>query len=202
MVSEAIAMGDVNAINYFLGQAYVAAFEKLASSPQAKTVIIPAEFSGIMGTIEGIRGLTDAAKAAQADRSSDRRRAVHAHLTTIDRRTDMDTVFSQLNHWHWLVLGLILFGVEMMTGTFDLLMVSIAAFVTAAVAAAMPQIGWEMQALVFALSSVALFHVGPQPLLRAFAKAYPSIRRLTGAWKALSVNAAAPRVILRKATAR
>ena len=66
MVSEAIAQGDVNAINYFLGQAYVAAFEKLATSPQQRTVIIPAEFSSILGTIEGIRGLTDSAKAATA----------------------------------------------------------------------------------------------------------------------------------------
>ncbi len=64
MVSEAIARGDVNAINYFLGQAYVAAFEKLASSPQQRTVIIPAEFSSILGTIEGIKGLTDAAKSS------------------------------------------------------------------------------------------------------------------------------------------
>ncbi|MEH6411653.1 MAG: SPFH domain-containing protein [Hyphomonas sp.] len=65
MVSEAIAKGDVNAINYFLGQAYVAAFEKLATSPQQRTVIIPAEFSSILGTIEGIKGLTSAAKEAQ-----------------------------------------------------------------------------------------------------------------------------------------
>tara|TARA_R110000782_G_scaffold204490_2_gene293001 strand:- start:2281 stop:3249 length:969 start_codon:yes stop_codon:yes gene_type:complete len=65
MVSEAIAKGDVNAINYFLGQAYVAAFEKLATSPQQRTVIIPAEFSSILGAIEGIKGLTGAAKEAQ-----------------------------------------------------------------------------------------------------------------------------------------
>jgi len=65
MVSEAIAKGDVNAINYFLGQQYVQAFEKLASSPQQKTVIIPAEFSSLIGTIEGVKGLTDAAKAGQ-----------------------------------------------------------------------------------------------------------------------------------------
>ncbi|MCH2457947.1 MAG: SPFH/Band 7/PHB domain protein, partial [Henriciella sp.] len=56
MVSEAIAKGDVNAINYFLGQQYVMAFEKLATSQSNKTVIIPAEFSSILGTIEGIRG--------------------------------------------------------------------------------------------------------------------------------------------------
>jgi regulator of protease activity HflC (stomatin/prohibitin superfamily) len=70
LVSEAIARGDVNAINYFLGQAYVAAFEKIASSNQTKTVIIPAEFSSILGTIEGIRGLTDAAKDANSGRRS------------------------------------------------------------------------------------------------------------------------------------
>ena len=64
-VSEAIAKGDVNAINYFLGQQYVTAFEALANSPNAKTVIIPAEFSSILGTIEGIKGLTDGARAAR-----------------------------------------------------------------------------------------------------------------------------------------
>jgi regulator of protease activity HflC (stomatin/prohibitin superfamily) len=65
MVSEAIARGDVNAINYFLGQAYVEAFGKLATSNQQKTVIIPAEFSSIIGAIEGIKGLTGAAKDVQ-----------------------------------------------------------------------------------------------------------------------------------------
>lgn len=64
-VSEAIAKGDVNAINYFLGQAYVDAFAKLATSPQQKTVIIPAEFSSLVGAIEGVRSLTDAATEAQ-----------------------------------------------------------------------------------------------------------------------------------------
>lgn len=62
MVSQAIANGDVNAINYFLGQAYVQAFEKLATSPQQRTVIIPAEFSSILGTLEGIKGMTTALK--------------------------------------------------------------------------------------------------------------------------------------------
>jgi len=57
-VSEAIAQGDVNAINYFLGQQYVEAFSKLATSGNQKTVIIPAEFSSIIGTIEGIKGVT------------------------------------------------------------------------------------------------------------------------------------------------
>ncbi len=63
-VSEAIAKGDVNAVNYFLGQRYVEAFEKLAMSNQQKTVIVPAEFGSLVGAIEGIRSLTDSAKAA------------------------------------------------------------------------------------------------------------------------------------------
>ena len=69
MVSEAIAKGDVNAINYFLGQQYVMAFEKLATSHNQKTVIIPAEFSSILGTIEGIRGLTDSAGVTRSNGS-------------------------------------------------------------------------------------------------------------------------------------
>lgn len=58
-VSEAIAKGDVNAVNYFLGQRYVDAFEKLAMSNQQKTVIVPAEFGALVGAIEGVRNLTD-----------------------------------------------------------------------------------------------------------------------------------------------
>ncbi len=53
-VSEAIARGDVNAINYFIAQKYVEAFALLASSPNQKTVIVPADFAGISGSIAGI----------------------------------------------------------------------------------------------------------------------------------------------------
>jgi regulator of protease activity HflC (stomatin/prohibitin superfamily) len=59
MVSDAIAKGDVNAINYFLGLKYVEAFAKLASSPQQRTVIVPADFAGLVGAIEGVKALTD-----------------------------------------------------------------------------------------------------------------------------------------------
>ncbi|MEY4708175.1 MAG: hypothetical protein RJB58_1898 [Pseudomonadota bacterium] len=54
LVSEAIAQGDVNAINYFIAQKYVDAFAELARSPQQKTVIIPADMAGITGSIAGI----------------------------------------------------------------------------------------------------------------------------------------------------
>ena len=57
MVSDAIAAGDINAINYFIAQRYVDAFEKLASSPQQRTVIIPAELGSLAGTLAGVREL-------------------------------------------------------------------------------------------------------------------------------------------------
>lgn len=58
-VSEAISQGDVQAINYFLAQKYIEAFGKLATSPQQKTLIVPADFAGIAGTVEGIKSLLD-----------------------------------------------------------------------------------------------------------------------------------------------
>jgi len=62
-VSNAIAKGDVNAINYFIAQKYVDAFAKLASSPQQKTVIVPAEMSALTGSLAGIAALVRTAQA-------------------------------------------------------------------------------------------------------------------------------------------
>jgi len=60
MVSTAIAKGDVNAVNYFVAQDYVKAFESLANSSNQKTVIIPAELSSLAATVGGIGALLDA----------------------------------------------------------------------------------------------------------------------------------------------
>ncbi len=70
----------------------------------------------------------------------------------------MEQLLSQITWWHWLVLALILFGIEMMSGTFDLLMASIAAAATAAFAAFAPDsaTAWQVQCLVFAAASVGL----------------------------------------------
>jgi len=70
MVSEAIAKGDVQAINYFIAQDYVKAFEKLAISPQQKTLILPAEMSALVGTIAGIGTL--AKEAFEGGKSANR----------------------------------------------------------------------------------------------------------------------------------
>ncbi len=62
MVSTAIAKGDVNAINYFVAQDYVAAFKALATSPNQSTVIVPAELSSLASTVGGLEALVKAGK--------------------------------------------------------------------------------------------------------------------------------------------
>lgn len=54
MVSEAIAAGDVQAINYFVAQKYTEALQGVAAAPNSKTVMIPLEASGLIGAISGI----------------------------------------------------------------------------------------------------------------------------------------------------
>lgn len=62
MVSEAIAKGDPQAINYFVAQKYVDALGQLTASENTKTILMPLEASSIIGSIEGIRDLVDSAK--------------------------------------------------------------------------------------------------------------------------------------------
>jgi regulator of protease activity HflC (stomatin/prohibitin superfamily) len=66
LVSNAIAEGNVNAINYFVAQKYVEAFGKLADSPQQKTVIVPADMASLVGSIAGIGELVKTAQAQPA----------------------------------------------------------------------------------------------------------------------------------------
>jgi regulator of protease activity HflC (stomatin/prohibitin superfamily) len=60
-VSEAIAKGNVQAINYFVAQRYVDALGKLAAAPNQKVVLMPLEASGVIGSVAGI---TEIAKQA------------------------------------------------------------------------------------------------------------------------------------------
>ena len=61
LVSDAIAKGDVQAINYFLGQKYVEAFKELATAPNQKFVVLPMEATGLLGSIAGIGELAKVA---------------------------------------------------------------------------------------------------------------------------------------------
>ena len=63
MVSQAIAKGDVQAVNYFVATKYIEALARIATSPNEKLVLMPLEAASVIGAIGGIAEL--AKKAAQ-----------------------------------------------------------------------------------------------------------------------------------------
>jgi regulator of protease activity HflC (stomatin/prohibitin superfamily) len=65
MVSEAIAGGNVQAINYFVAQKYIEAFKALAEAPNQKFVMMPMESAGIIGSLGGIAELAKEAMDRQ-----------------------------------------------------------------------------------------------------------------------------------------
>ena len=65
MVSEAIAAGDIQAVNYFVAQKYTEALRDVAAGPSSKTIMIPLEASSLIGSIGGI---ADIAKAVTGDK--------------------------------------------------------------------------------------------------------------------------------------
>lgn len=54
MVSDAIASGNSQAINYFVAQKYVEAVSQFANSPNSKTILFPVEATQLIGTLGGI----------------------------------------------------------------------------------------------------------------------------------------------------
>ena len=54
VVSDAIASGNINAINYFIAQKYVDALQKIGSAPNNKLVLMPLEAAGVIGSVAGI----------------------------------------------------------------------------------------------------------------------------------------------------
>ncbi|MFP6756951.1 MAG: SPFH domain-containing protein [Alphaproteobacteria bacterium] len=62
VVSEAIAAGDVNAINYFIAQKYIDALKDIASADNAKVIMMPLEASSVIGSIAGIAELARSAR--------------------------------------------------------------------------------------------------------------------------------------------
>ena len=54
VVSKAIAAGDIQAIQFFLGQKYVEALQAIGTSDNSKLVLMPLEAAGVTGAIAGI----------------------------------------------------------------------------------------------------------------------------------------------------
>lgn len=57
MVSDAIAQGNVNAINYFVAQKYVEALKDIGAADNQKLVFMPLEASGVIGSLGGMSEL-------------------------------------------------------------------------------------------------------------------------------------------------
>jgi len=54
VVSDAIASGDLQAINYFIAQKYVEALSDFANGTNTKTLLLPMEATGILASLAGI----------------------------------------------------------------------------------------------------------------------------------------------------
>ncbi len=54
MLSESLARGDSQAINYFVAQQYVEAFRQFATAPNQKVVFLPMEASALVSSLGGI----------------------------------------------------------------------------------------------------------------------------------------------------
>ena len=54
MVSDAIASGNVQAINYFVANNYIKALEAIASAPNQKVIMMPLEAASVIGSIAGL----------------------------------------------------------------------------------------------------------------------------------------------------
>ncbi|AIJ09415.1 MULTISPECIES: SPFH domain-containing protein [Edwardsiella] len=57
MVSEAIAAGNMQAINYFVAQRYTEALQRIGESNNSKVIMMPLEASSLLGAVGGISEL-------------------------------------------------------------------------------------------------------------------------------------------------
>lgn len=67
---------------------------------------------------------------------------------------------AQLSAWHWLILGVVLLGFELLTGSTYILWPAISALAVGILLFIAPGLGWEMQMLLFFLLSVTTLVLG------------------------------------------
>ncbi|WP_298915176.1 NfeD family protein [uncultured Algimonas sp.] len=86
----------------------------------------------------------------------------------------MIELLSQLTAWHWLALGIVLLGVELLTGSTYILWPAVSALFVGVLMFIAPGLGWEMQLLLFFLLSVATLVLGRTHLQRLVKGGEPS----------------------------
>ncbi len=66
----------------------------------------------------------------------------------------MEGVFDHLQFWHWWILAIIFLILEMLSPGVFFMWIGLAAGATGVVLLAMPELGWEIQFVIFALTSI------------------------------------------------
>lgn len=69
-VSNAIATGNIQAVNYFVATKYVDALKDIASAPNQKVILMPLEASNVIGAMGGITELAKEAFAKDKETST------------------------------------------------------------------------------------------------------------------------------------
>jgi len=70
MVSEAIASGNVQAINYFVAQKYIEALGEIASARNSKVLLMPLEAASVIGAVGGVAEIAREAFGKSDDSTS------------------------------------------------------------------------------------------------------------------------------------
>lgn len=93
----------------------------------------------------------------------------------------IEQLFTHLTVWHWVALGLVLLGIEMLTGTFDFLMIAIAAWAAAAFDWLVPEeiADWKGQLIFFGVAATVMVVFGRTFLagLRGRADEHPTLNK-------------------------
>lgn len=71
-----------------------------------------------------------------------------------------------LNHWAWFVIAMLLLGLEMLAPGVVFMWMAIASAVVGAIVFVMPDLGWEVQFIIFAILSVVSVLAGRMFLKR------------------------------------
>ena len=61
LVSQAIAAGNLQAINYFVANNYMKALEAIAKSPNQKILMMPLEAASVIGSLAGLAEISSEA---------------------------------------------------------------------------------------------------------------------------------------------
>lgn len=86
----------------------------------------------------------------------------------------MVEILSQLTAWHWLILGVVLLGLELMTGSTYILWPAVSALAVGVLLFIAPGMGWELQMLLFFLLSITTLVLGRTHLQKLVKGGEPS----------------------------